>query len=153
VLRELGVPWSLFVVTDWAAGRHRFGDGMMLSWREIARLADDGVEIGSHSVTHPDFGTLDRASAQEELEGSKHALETEIGIRPSAFAIPLGCARNWTSEAQAIALSAGYKVVLAQAEARRSPGTAARTFVTKVDGERIFRAALRGAFDNWEETV
>jgi peptidoglycan/xylan/chitin deacetylase (PgdA/CDA1 family) len=52
---------------------------MMLSWREIARLADDGVEIGSHSVTHPDFGTLDRASAQEELEGLSTPWRPRLG--------------------------------------------------------------------------
>lgn len=151
VLKELGIPWSIFVVTDWAAGRHRFGEGVMLTWREISLLADAGVEIGSHSVTHPDFGRLDKVSVRYELEGSRSAVEEQIGLAPTAFAIPLGGSRNWTPEAHALAREIGYEVIFAQAEASRPAGTVPRSFITRFDGARIFAAALAGAFDDWEE--
>jgi len=153
VLRELGIPWSLFVVSDWAAGRHRFGDGVMLGWSEIARLAEEGVEIGSHSVTHPDFGRLESASAEAELTRSRAAIAEHIGSAPTSFAIPLGGSRNWTVGAQTAALAAGYDVVLSQSEERRPAGTVGRSFITRFDGARFFRAALVGAFDRWEERL
>ena len=49
------------------------------------------------------------------------------------------------------AKDAGYELVYAQAEETRSTDTVARTFVTKFDGDRIFRALLKGKFDSWEE--
>src|SRR5579859_3792647 len=51
VLAELGIPWSLFVVSDWADGKHQFGPHTMLGWRQLARLAERGVVIGSHSAS------------------------------------------------------------------------------------------------------
>lgn len=153
ILAELGIPWSIFVVTDWAAGRHRFGDGVVLSWREIARLAESGVEVGSHSVSHANFGRIDPARACEELYRSRAAIAEHTGHLTSAFAIPLGSSRHWTAHAHRLASEAGYELVYSQCERTRMAGTVARTFVTHFDGERLFRAALRGAFDDWEERV
>ncbi len=52
-----------------------------------------------------------------------------------------------------LAYQAGYKDVYAQAEDTRPNGTIPRTFVTRFDGDRIFSALLRGAYDRWEEWV
>jgi peptidoglycan/xylan/chitin deacetylase (PgdA/CDA1 family) len=153
ILAELGIPWTLFVVSDWAAGRHPFGDGVMLGWRDIERLAATGVSIGSHSVSHADFGYLSSTEAHAELSQSRRAIEQAIGIVPNAFAVPIGGFRNWTADAGRIAAEIGYDLIYAQAEDRRPAGTIARTFVTRYDGDRQFRAALAGAFDRWEEWV
>ena len=153
VLAELGVPWTLFVVSDWAEGRHGFGDGVFLDWTAIERLAARGATIGSHSVSHPNFGTLDLAVAHEELGGARRAIESRLGLRPSSFAIPFGQSKNWRTPMQAAAEAAGYTLVYAQAGDTRPAGTVARTFVTRFDGRRLFRAALGGAFDRWEEWV
>jgi len=153
ILAELGIPWSLFVVSEWAAGRHPFGEGVMLGWRDIERLAGARVGIGSHSVSHADFGYLSPAQAEAELFNSRRAIEQAIGIVPNAFAVPIGGTRNWTADASRIAREVGYDLIYAQAEDRRPAGTIARTFVTRYDGDRQFRAALAGAFDRWEEWV
>ncbi|MGE5597687.1 MAG: polysaccharide deacetylase family protein [Hyphomicrobiales bacterium] len=152
ILRDFGVPWTLFVVTGLADGRHGFGD-VMLSWREIEQLAAAGAEIASHSVSHPNFGRLPAGEAEAEIAGSREALRSRIGIVPDTFAIPFGQSRDWTAGAHAAALRAGYRYVFAQSEERRFPGTVARTFVTHFDSDRVFRAALHGAFDRWEEWV
>jgi len=153
LLAELGLPWALFVVSNWADGRHGFGDGVFLDWGAIERLAGQGATIGSHSVSHPNFGTLDLAAAHEELEGSRRTIESRLGLRPTSFAIPFGQSKNWSEPMQAAAEAAGYTLVYAQAGETRPAGTVARTFVTRFDGRRLFRAALGGAFDRWEEWV
>lgn len=153
LLADLGVPWTLFVVSDWAEGRHGFGDGVFLNWAAIERLAARGVAIGSHSVSHPNFGTLSLAAAQDELERSARAIESRLGLRPVSFAIPFGQSKNWRTPMQAAAGAAGYSLVYAQAGETRPAGTVPRTFVTRFDGRRLFRAALDGAFDRWEEWV
>jgi peptidoglycan/xylan/chitin deacetylase (PgdA/CDA1 family) len=151
VLREYGIPWTMFVVSDWASGRHAFGDGVLLDWRGIERIAAAGASIGSHSVSHPNLHLLSATRAADELFESRRAIEAHTGIVPRTFAIPFGQSRNWSPTAQRLAREAGYDVVFAQSEARRPAGTVARTFITRFDNERIFPAALRGTFDRWEE--
>jgi peptidoglycan/xylan/chitin deacetylase (PgdA/CDA1 family) len=151
VLQEFHVPWTMFVVTDWADGRHAFGPNVFLGWREIERLAARGSAIGSHSVSHPNFGRISRMQAEDELGRSRRTIEERLGVATTQFAIPFGQSRDWPPAAQAVARATGYTAVYAQSERRRPPGTVARTFVTRFDDDRLFRAALNGAFDAWEE--
>ena len=124
-----------------------------LSWQELEKLANVGVSLGSHSVTHPSFTKLTRDLMTYELAESQNAIERHLGIKPDAFAIPMGGSRDWSEEASQVAHSLGYKTLLASSENLRLPGTIARTFVTRRDGERVFRAALAGKLDDWEEWV
>jgi peptidoglycan/xylan/chitin deacetylase (PgdA/CDA1 family) len=153
ILAEYNIPWTLFVVTNWADGQHGWSDGLLLDWRAIDRLAARGATIGSHSVSHPNFGSLPPDAAEYELSESRRRIARAIGSQPTQFAIPLGQSTNWTAQAAEAALRAGYELVYAQSAARRPKGTVARTFITRFDGDRNFRAALAGGFDHWEEWV
>ncbi len=149
-LSELGIPWTLFVVTGWADGAGPWTD-LTLDWSQLEKLANQGATLGSHSVTHPDFGTLDPRLAQEELGASKEELRRRLGIETDSFAIPFGQRRNWNELAMASAKAVGYEHIFAQSVDRRPAGTVARTFITKFDRETLFRSALSGAFDSWDE--
>jgi peptidoglycan/xylan/chitin deacetylase (PgdA/CDA1 family) len=152
VLEELRVPWSLFVVTDWADGKASWwADGLLLDWREIEALARRGATIASHSVTHPTFGALTPEAAASELQMSRRAIRDHLGIDTREFAIPVGRRKDWPAHAQAAARDAGYDIIYAGTEDLRPENTVARTFVTRFDSDRLFRAALGGAFDGWEE--
>jgi peptidoglycan/xylan/chitin deacetylase (PgdA/CDA1 family) len=153
ILKEYGLPWSFFPVSEWSDGRHAFDDDVVLSWRDIEALMAQGAEMGSHSATHPDFGRIELARAIDELGGSRDLFEKRLGVAPKEFAIPLGQSGNWKPAAMKAANDAGYTTIYAQAEETRPEGTIARTFVTKFDGDRIFRALLKGKFDYWEEWV
>lgn len=151
ILRDYGIPWTVFVISGWAEQRDAFTAENALGWRELHDLAADGAALGSHSVTHPDFGQLEPSRMRDELEGSRDMFEKRLGFRPTEFAVPFGQSRNWPAAARTAAAEAGYEVVYAQAEDTRPPGTVARTFVTRVDHDRTFTALLRGAYDRWEE--
>ncbi len=151
ILAEYKVPWSLFVVSDWADGRHDWDADVLLGWREVERLAAAGAEIGSHSATHPDFRWLDPSGTVEELGRSRRTIEDRLGIAPTSFAIPWGTSASWSAAATAAAREVGYTAIYAQSEDLRPARTVARTFVTRWDDERVFRASLDGAFDRWEE--
>jgi peptidoglycan/xylan/chitin deacetylase (PgdA/CDA1 family) len=151
ILKEYGIPWSFFAVSEWCEQQERSRSGNILSWRQIEELMAEGAELGSHSATHPDFGKLEPERLEEELAGSRQTIERRAGVAPVTFAIPLGQSANWTSAAGEAARAAGYEIVYAQAEETRPPGTVARTFVTRFDGDHIFSALLAGAFDAWEE--
>ena len=153
ILAENDIPWTMFVVAGWTDGDHPFGEGLILDWKGVGSLASAGVEIGSHSMTHPDFGSLDYAMALSELAQSRRTIAKHTGTPPTAFAIPLGQSKNWTQAASAAAREAGYDLVYAQSVRTRPEGTVPRTFITGVDDLRTYRAAIEGAFDSWEEWV
>ncbi len=152
ILAELGIPWSLFVVCDWADGKHERPE-LFMDWEEIRDAARSGVAIGSHSMTHPDFGRLSLAEARTEMTDSRRVIHERTGVEVDTFAIPFGQSRNWRPELTDLATSVGYRTVYAQAVDTRAGGTVSRTFITRFDNERIFRAGLEGAFDRWEEPL
>jgi peptidoglycan/xylan/chitin deacetylase (PgdA/CDA1 family) len=59
--------------------------------RQVADLARDGlVQIGAHTINHPDLPSQDRATQRVEIDSSKHVLEEWIGAEVSGFAYPYG---------------------------------------------------------------
>lgn len=153
IMKEYGLPWTFFPVSDWADQKVEWISPLVMDWRDIEALLAAGAEMGSHSATHPDFGKISLQQMADELGGSRNLFEKRLGFAPKTFAIPLGQSLNWKAEAMTAAQGAGYDVIYAQAEETRAPGTVARTFVTKFDGDRIFRSLLKGKFDRWEEWV
>jgi len=151
VLSRLGVPFTVFVVTDWLDGRHDFGDGIVMSWGELEHLTEAGASVGSHSLDHPNFAHISPDEAARQLTASRDAISDRLGVVPDAFAIPFGRSIDWTPAASAAADQAGYSVIVAQSEHSRPPGTTPRTFIAGSDSRTTFRAALEGAFDAWEE--
>jgi peptidoglycan/xylan/chitin deacetylase (PgdA/CDA1 family) len=68
-----------------------------LSYSELRNL--DQVrhyEICAHTVTHRDLSTLDAATQQSEIQGSKTFLETLLGHPVTQFAYPFGNHNNVT---------------------------------------------------------
>ena len=152
VLRHHGIPATAFVVTGWAGGA--VPDSyrpLVLDWRGVRALQEGGMTVASHSVTHPDFGRLEPGEARRQLEVSREDLRRMVDIETDEFAIPLGQSANWTPAASLAAAQAGYGTVYAQSVNTRPEGTVPRTFIGRIDRPVLFRAALAGAYDNWEE--
>jgi peptidoglycan/xylan/chitin deacetylase (PgdA/CDA1 family) len=100
VLRRLGMPAIAYVITK------RIGAGSpFLSWRMLRRLEHDGVEIGSHTVSHADLTTVSERRALSELIASRLALERYLGHPVQWLAYPYGGA---TARVAALARRAGY---------------------------------------------
>jgi peptidoglycan/xylan/chitin deacetylase (PgdA/CDA1 family) len=153
ILKDYGLPWTFFPVSDWAEQKVDWIARHVLTWHDIEALLKAGAEMGSHSATHPDFGRIELQQMVDELGGSRDLFHKRLGFAPDTFAIPLGQSMNWKQEAMKAANDAGYSVIYAQAEETRPTGTIPRTFVTKFDGDRIFKALLKGKYDYWEEWV
>ena len=151
ILAEYRIPYVVFAVSAWSELNDPWSQANVLGWPELEALLKQGAEIGSHSVTHPDFARISLQQAVNELGRSRQAIHDRLGLAPDSFAIPFGQSGNWPHECHQAARDAGYDIIYAQAEETRPDGTVARTFVTKHDGDRIFRAVLRGNYDRWEE--
>jgi peptidoglycan/xylan/chitin deacetylase (PgdA/CDA1 family) len=63
---------------------------LMMEPGEVRGLASRGMEIGSHTVSHPILARLEPSVAEAEISQSKHVLEGIIGARVTSFAYPNG---------------------------------------------------------------
>jgi peptidoglycan/xylan/chitin deacetylase (PgdA/CDA1 family) len=64
--------------------------GPLLTWSELAEVADAGVEIGSHSLVHHPLDVLPRGQLQTEITRSHDELEQRLGRPVRSFAYPHG---------------------------------------------------------------
>jgi peptidoglycan/xylan/chitin deacetylase (PgdA/CDA1 family) len=92
ILREHDLPATVYVVTGllgkpnpWLA---READARMMTPAELRDLEAAGVEIGAHTLTHPDLSTLDFHSCFREIQESKRALEEMLDGPIRTFAYP-----------------------------------------------------------------
>jgi len=108
ILRELGIPATIFVATayldteepfpfdDWeAAGSSRVP---RTSWRPLSRrqceemLASSLIDLGSHTHTHDDFRGRPEA-LRKDVAHSLEFLRAEFGLETATFAFPYGTRR------------------------------------------------------------
>ena len=68
VLNEYEIPSTLFVATGLVENSSAWHRPRMLDWEELGQLHKMGVEIGSHSITHPDFGVRRQAPGRRRTE-------------------------------------------------------------------------------------
>ena len=92
ILRRHRAPAHLFLGTlavenaATAAGAYA-----MLTWDQVARLADGGVAIESHTHSHRDLRALADAEIDAECARADALIERHVGRRPRYFAYPFGC--------------------------------------------------------------
>lgn len=84
VLTGLGVPGTVFVVVSLV------GVPGLLGWDDLETLAEVGWEVGSHTSTHARLADLDDAALDEEMRGSREAIEDMLGRPCRSIAYPYG---------------------------------------------------------------
>jgi peptidoglycan/xylan/chitin deacetylase (PgdA/CDA1 family) len=62
----------------------------MMSPEEVRALADAGMEVGGHTVTHPILKAVDDTLAREEITAGRASLASILGRAPALFAYPNG---------------------------------------------------------------
>ncbi len=151
-LASLRVPATVFACSDYAdEGRplvvgdlEQTGEPRReletMTWDELRSLAERGIEVGSHTVSHPHLPELSDVELDDELRRSKERLEDELR-RPCPFlAYPFG---SQNARVRAAARAAGYRAAFAL-PGRQSPidwWAIPRVGVYGRDGAR--RAALK----------
>ena len=84
-----------------------------LNWDEIRTMRDGGMDIGSHTVTHPNLSKLSTADLHRELRASKQKIEKEIGKEVIAIAYPGGKHTDHNTLVRQATEDAGYLFGLA----------------------------------------
>lgn len=124
-LRERGLRGVFFVTAG------RVGTGGWLTWPQLGAMLAQGMEIGSHTLTHPAPSALGPADLARELAESKRVLERGLGVPTDFIASPTGYDSRHFGR---LAREAGYKAALQGAIGRNRRSAdlfALRRFVLK----------------------
>jgi peptidoglycan/xylan/chitin deacetylase (PgdA/CDA1 family) len=127
-LRRLDVPATVFACTDFAesglfdvpelseAAAQSPEDFAVLGWEELRELADSGVQIGSHTCSHPRLTGLSDSELRRELCESKASIEDHLGRPCVLLAYPYG---DEDQRVRAAAQDAGYEAAFSLPGRRR----------------------------------
>ncbi|HEX6314188.1 MAG TPA: polysaccharide deacetylase family protein [Gemmatimonadaceae bacterium] len=97
-LRDVGLPATVFVVTDRVGDRNRWSghpepgipDLPLADWEALGRLAAEGVEIGCHSRRHPRLNAIGDEALEDETRGGRDVLRQRLGVTASSYCYPYG---------------------------------------------------------------
>jgi peptidoglycan/xylan/chitin deacetylase (PgdA/CDA1 family) len=155
ILRDLGIPGTVFVPTGHVGGQPMTWPGIEqwaggpygaelagCTWDEIAELAAADWEIGSHTCSHRHLTALSDEELDSELSESKAACEAQLGIPCRSLAYPYG---DHDERVVAAARRAGYAAACTLPARLRAGGAlqCPRIFVSRVDN--ALRFALKTA--------
>jgi peptidoglycan/xylan/chitin deacetylase (PgdA/CDA1 family) len=93
ILNEYSATATVFVVSSWFGKDHPVTPWeRILTSDEVRELHRSGIEIGSHTRTHPDLTSITYEEALAEWAESKVELEGAIGAPVAVAAYPFGSA-------------------------------------------------------------
>jgi peptidoglycan/xylan/chitin deacetylase (PgdA/CDA1 family) len=115
-LDRLGVPATIFACSRFADAAAPLAvpelatqpetELLTMGWDELREHAARGVEIGSHTVSHPHLPRLSDEEIERELRESRERIEAELGRRCRILAYPYG---EEDARCRAAARAAGYE--------------------------------------------
>ncbi len=84
ILKKYNYTATVFIITDMVDKSNH------MTWTQLRKIFNEGIEVGSHSETHPYLSKLDSSSLQKQVEGSKQKLEEMLNKKVTDFCYPYG---------------------------------------------------------------
>lgn len=79
-----------------------------LTWDQIKKMRQNGIEFGSHTCSHPILSNLKDKELKKELFNSKKEMEFELGSEISSFCYPVGKSEDIGERVIQIVKETGY---------------------------------------------
>ncbi len=155
ILTEHNFSATVFVITGLLkTQRMCFKGTECLTLSEVRELHSLGINIGSHTVKHSELKLLQQDEVENEVSGSKKALEDALGAPVKSFAYPFAfpeADRRFVSRLADLLNKCGYENGVTTILGTAHPG-ANRWFLPRLpvnswDDLRFFHAKLEGAYD------
>jgi peptidoglycan/xylan/chitin deacetylase (PgdA/CDA1 family) len=90
--------------------------GMHLSWEEVNEMAENRIEFGSHTVTHPILANVCEEQLERELCESKKTIEQKLNKEVLSLAYPVGRKTKFNTLTQKIAAKHGFRYAVSYEE-------------------------------------
>jgi GT2 family glycosyltransferase/peptidoglycan/xylan/chitin deacetylase (PgdA/CDA1 family) len=158
ILTQRGIPAVVFAVGGQIGGGNEWdrhlgaGALSLLDAAGLRTLAEAGIEIGSHSVNHPQLTKIPLGEAETELRDSAAQIEAAGLPRPRTFAYPHG---EWNPPIATAAAAADYEAAFTIDHGRCHAGShryaLPRIEVLASDSPRSLRLKLATA--GWPDSI
>ncbi len=154
-LAELGFTATVFLVTEFVQKQRANGQSVeYLNWSEVRELHACGIQIGSHTVTHPELKFLDLSQIEEEVARSKRTIEDAIGDEVRSFSYPYAFPETNKEFVRSLAellgrqgYQNGVSTIIGTAGLGDHRFFLPRLPVNSWDDPRFFQAKLEGGYD------
>jgi peptidoglycan/xylan/chitin deacetylase (PgdA/CDA1 family) len=83
---------------------------LFMGWEHAQALIDQGMEIGSHTLTHPILSQLSDEQHNQEIIESKLVLEERLKCKINSIAYPVGRYYCYNQKSFEYSASAGYNI-------------------------------------------
>jgi len=148
LLQSFGYRPVIFAVTD-KKRRTNFWDSdeptaALLTSGQMQELNRSGMEIGSHTITHPRLPQLNNDAIRRELRESRDSLQQILGSEVISFAYPYG---DLQPAVKSLVEEAGYKFAVA---ADSGPTAFYQDFL-EIRRTQVFPWTTRTGF--WKKTL
>jgi len=152
ILQKYGYGATVYLPTAYVEDRFMGMD--CLSWSEVRELLQHGIEIGSHTRTHPVLHILKEQDLWVEVSDSKRDVEEGTGEKVSLFSYPYAFPQEdqkFTCRLSAILEECGYVWGVTTRIGRADSGQN-RLFLKRIpinedDDLELLQAKLQGAYD------
>jgi len=81
---------------------------LFMDWEQLHKMTLEGMNIGSHTLSHQMLSQLSLVLQQRELEESKRIIESNLSTNVGAVVYPVGRKHCYTTETCELAASVGY---------------------------------------------
>lgn len=61
-----------------------------VTWNQLKEMVNDGLDVGSHTITHPILNSIDSSRIRDELAGSAAMISNKLNIVPKGICYPNG---------------------------------------------------------------
>ena len=118
-------------------------DSLMMTWEELKQISEEGVEIGSHSKSHPLLAKIESEfDLKEELEDAYKEISLHLGKPPISISYPVG---SYNQHVMEIASQVGYKLGLAVLQRSFRVSKVQMMGIPRIElyNESVFKTKLR----------
>jgi peptidoglycan/xylan/chitin deacetylase (PgdA/CDA1 family) len=121
---------------------------MALNWDEVREMANNGIEMGGHTVTHPILSQTPQDTLRHEIEECRSTIIRETGQQVTAFSYPVGGNLHFNKQSEDIVQKAGYQFAASYVHGVDNPRsrnwfTLKRIHVEKEDSFPVFCSMLQ----------
>lgn len=155
VLAKHGLTATMYLPTGFIRREPgHFSGWACLTWNQVRELHTAGIEVGSHTVSHPKLVELPAKAVEDEVRRSKEAIEQEIGAAVTSFAYPYAfpeTKRSFTAMLRGMLTEAGYFngtcTTIGVVGERNDPMFLKRLPMNELDDRSLMAAKLGGGYD------
>jgi peptidoglycan/xylan/chitin deacetylase (PgdA/CDA1 family) len=155
IMKRLGHTASMFLPTGFIGhDRRSFKGRECLVWSEVRELRAEGIEFGSHTVSHPKLYELGWKEIEDELALSRERIERELDQPVTSFSYPFAFPQQdqaFTTRFAQLLRNLGYRncatTIVGRAHPGDDPFCLRRLPVNVCDDQALLDAKLAGAYD------